>query len=83
MKPPPFAYVAPDDVEGVVAELVEGGEEAKVLAGGQSLLPLLALRLAHPAVLVDVGRVAGLDADAPRRRRAGARGDGHPRRARS
>lgn len=61
MKPPPFAYVAPDDVEGVVAELVEGGDEAKVLAGGQSLLPLLALRLAHPTVLVDVGRVGGLD----------------------
>ena len=60
MKPPPFAYVAPDSVEGVVAELVDGGEDAKVLAGGQSLLPLLALRLAHPTVLVDVGRVVAL-----------------------
>lgn len=61
MKPSPFAYVAPDSVEGVVAALVDAGEDAKVLAGGQSLLPLLALRLGRPSVLVDVGRVAGLD----------------------
>ena len=61
MKPPPFAYVAPDTVEGVVAALAQAGEDAKVLAGGQSLLPLLALRLGRPSVLVDVGRVAGLD----------------------
>lgn len=61
MKPPPFAYVAPDTVSGAVAALVEAGEDAKVLAGGQSLLPLLALRLGRPSVLVDVGRVTGLD----------------------
>jgi carbon-monoxide dehydrogenase medium subunit len=61
VKPPPFAYVAPDTVEGVVAALAQAGEDAKVLAGGQSLLPLLALRLGRPSVLVDVGRVAGLD----------------------
>lgn len=62
MKAPPFAYVAPDHLDGVVHALVEEGEDAKVLAGGQSLLPLLALRLARPTVLVDVGRVPGLDA---------------------
>jgi carbon-monoxide dehydrogenase medium subunit len=61
VKPPPFAYVAPDTVEGAVAALVEAGDDAKVLAGGQSLLPLMALRLGRPSVLVDVGRAAGLD----------------------
>ena len=61
MKPPPFAYVAPDTVEGAVAALVEAGDDAKVLAGGQSLLPLMALRLGRPSVLVDVGRASGLD----------------------
>ena len=61
MKPPPFAYVAPDTVEGVVGALVDAGEDAKILAGGQSLLPLLALRLGRPSVLVDMGRVPGLD----------------------
>ena len=61
MKSPPFAYVAPDTVEGCIAALVEAGEDAKVLAGGQSLLPLMALRLGRPSVLVDVGRVEGLD----------------------
>ncbi len=61
MKPAPFAYVAPDSVEGVVGALVEAGDDAKVLAGGQSLLPLMALRLGRPSVLVDVGRVDGLD----------------------
>ncbi len=61
MKPPPFAYVAPDTVDGVVGALVDAGEDAKILAGGQSLLPLMALRLARPSVLVDMGRVAGVD----------------------
>ncbi len=60
MKAPPFAYMAPDSVEGVVAGLVEGGEDAKIIAGGQSLLPVLALRLGRPSVLVDVGAVPGL-----------------------
>jgi carbon-monoxide dehydrogenase medium subunit len=61
VKPPPFAYVAPDSVEGVVRALTEGGEDAKVIAGGQSLMPILALRLGRPSVLVDIGRVPGLD----------------------
>ncbi len=61
MKPPPFRYLAPGTVEEAVAALAEAGDEGKVLAGGQSLIPLLNFRLAYPEVLVDVGRIAGLD----------------------
>ena len=61
MKPPSFEYVAPRTVDEAVERLAEHGDAAKVLAGGQSLVPLLNLRLAAPAVLVDVNRVAGLD----------------------
>jgi carbon-monoxide dehydrogenase medium subunit len=61
VKPAPFEYFAPESVEEVVSLLAEHGDEAKVLAGGQSLIPLLALRLASPTVLIDLNRVAGLD----------------------
>ena len=61
MKPPPFDYVAPDSLEEAVAALAEHGDEAKVLAGGQSLVPLLAFRFARPALLVDLNRVPALD----------------------
>jgi carbon-monoxide dehydrogenase medium subunit len=61
LKPAPFTYHAPDTVEETVALLGQFGDESKVLAGGQSLVPILALRLASPAHLVDIGRVAGLD----------------------
>jgi carbon-monoxide dehydrogenase medium subunit len=60
LKPPPFDYDAPDTVEEVLDLLAENGDDAKVLAGGQSLIPLLALRLARPARLVDVGHVGAL-----------------------
>ena len=60
MKPAPFKYVAAATVDEVVATLTEHGDEAKVLAGGQSLVPLMNLRLAVPGVLVDVNRVAEL-----------------------
>ena len=60
MKSPPFEYLAPQSIDEVLAALREHGDEAKVLAGGQSLIPILALRLAHPAVLVDIGNVAEL-----------------------
>jgi carbon-monoxide dehydrogenase medium subunit len=60
MKSAPFAYAAPATVDEAVGLLAEHGDEAKVLAGGQSLVPLLALRLARPGVLVDVNRVGGL-----------------------
>ncbi|QBI55605.1 FAD binding domain-containing protein [Streptomonospora litoralis] len=60
MKPPPFAYHAPTELDEAVTLLAEAGEEGKVLAGGQSLIPLLNMRLAAPGVLVDINRVAGL-----------------------
>jgi aerobic carbon-monoxide dehydrogenase medium subunit len=58
MKLPPFDYEAPQTVSEAVALLAEHEDEASVLAGGQSLIPLLALRLARPAVLIDIN---GLD----------------------
>jgi len=61
VKPPPFEYVPAATVDEVVAALAAAGGDAKVLAGGQSLVPMLNMRLARPAVLVDVNRVSGLD----------------------
>jgi aerobic carbon-monoxide dehydrogenase medium subunit len=58
MIPAKFDYVRPASLDDAVAALAGGGEDAKVIAGGQSLLPLLRLRLANPELLVDV---AGLD----------------------
>jgi CO/xanthine dehydrogenase FAD-binding subunit len=67
MKPAPFLYERPTTVEEVVTLLREHGDEAKLLAGGQSLVPLLNLRLTRPEVIVDINRVAGLDGrDGPR-----------------
>lgn len=61
MKHPPFTYHRPDTVDEAVELLAELGDDAKVLAGGQSLLPLMALRLGRPAHLVDIGRIGALD----------------------
>jgi len=61
VKPAPFRYADPGSVAEAL-EVLATEEGAKVLAGGQSLLPLLSMRLAAPAVLVDVNRVPGLDA---------------------
>jgi carbon-monoxide dehydrogenase medium subunit len=58
--PAEFDYVAPESVDDAVAALREGGEDAKLLAGGHSLLPLMKLRLAAPTLLVDLRRVPGL-----------------------
>jgi aerobic carbon-monoxide dehydrogenase medium subunit len=58
--PAAFDYVRPSSVDEAVATLVERGDEAKLLAGGHSLLPLLRLRLAYPEVLVDLGRIDAL-----------------------
>jgi aerobic carbon-monoxide dehydrogenase medium subunit len=58
--PAEFDYVRPASVDEAVAALREGGEDAKVLAGGHSLLPLMKLRLAAPTLLVDLGGVPGL-----------------------
>jgi carbon-monoxide dehydrogenase medium subunit len=60
MKLPSFDYEAPETVSEAVELLSEHLDEASVLAGGQSLIPLLALRLAHPAVLIDINGVDGL-----------------------
>jgi carbon-monoxide dehydrogenase medium subunit len=58
--PAEFDYVAPQSLDEALQALREGGEEAKLLAGGHSLLPLMKLRLAAPALLVDLRRVPGL-----------------------
>ncbi len=62
MKPGRFAYHAPRDLDEALALLKEFGDEAKVLAGGQSLMPMLNFRLAQIEHLVDINRVTGLDA---------------------
>jgi carbon-monoxide dehydrogenase medium subunit len=61
MKPPPFTYHRPDTVEAAARLLAELGDEVEVIAGGQSLVPLLNFRLAHPDHLVDINAVRGLD----------------------
>jgi carbon-monoxide dehydrogenase medium subunit len=60
MIPAKFDYVRPGSLDEAVSALAGGGEDAKVIAGGQSLLPLLRLRLAYPELLVDVGGLAEL-----------------------
>ena len=61
MKPAPFEYLRPGTVEEVLHLLAEYGDEAKLLAGGQSLIPTMNFRLAQPAVLIDLNAVKGLD----------------------
>ncbi|MFL5750516.1 MAG: FAD binding domain-containing protein, partial [Chloroflexota bacterium] len=60
MIPPEFEYAAPESLEDALRALADGGEDAKVLAGGHSLLPLMKLRLAAPSLLVDLRKVPGL-----------------------
>jgi len=67
MKPAPFKYDAPTTVDEALAHLARYGYEAKVLAGGQSLIPMMNFRLAQPAVLVDINPVAGLSYIQPTR----------------
>jgi carbon-monoxide dehydrogenase medium subunit len=61
VKPAPFAYADPGSLDEALEVLATEGAGAKVLAGGQSLLPLLSMRLAAPTTLVDINRVPGLD----------------------
>jgi carbon-monoxide dehydrogenase medium subunit len=61
MKPAPFRYHAPVDVPSAIKLLASAGEAARPLAGGQSLVPMLNLRLARPDVIVDLNRIAALD----------------------
>jgi len=60
MKPPPFEYHRPSDVDEALALLAEHGEEAKVLAGGQSLVPMMNFRIARPGHLIDISRLREL-----------------------
>lgn len=60
MKPAPFRYVRAETVDEAVDALAQEGDDAKVLAGGQSLVPALNMRLVRPSVLVDVNRAGGL-----------------------
>ena len=68
MKPAPFAYHAPETLDEALA-LLARGDDARVLAGGQSLVPLMKLRTLSRRSLVDVNRVPGLDAIEEQRRR--------------
>ncbi|MDR3417213.1 MAG: xanthine dehydrogenase family protein subunit M [Nevskia sp.] len=60
MKPAPFDYIAPATIEEACAQLAEAGGGATILAGGQTLMPLLALRMSQPFILVDINRIAAL-----------------------
>jgi CO/xanthine dehydrogenase FAD-binding subunit len=60
MKPPPFEYFAPDTIEEALTHLAEYGYDAKALAGGQSLIPMMNFRLAQPEVLIDLNNIASL-----------------------
>jgi len=61
MKSAPFDYYAPTSVEETCSLLSRYGDDAKILAGGQSLVPVMALRLAQPSVVIDINRVSALD----------------------
>lgn len=60
MMPAEFDYAAPDSLEEAIKMLADGGEDAKLLAGGHSLIPLMKLRLAAPSLLVDLRKVPGI-----------------------
>ena len=60
MIPAAFDYMVADSAEAAIAALAEHGDEAKLLAGGHSLIPLMRFRLAAPAMLVDIGRLDDL-----------------------
>lgn len=60
MKPAPFDYLRAHSVDEAVRALADADGDAKIIAGGQSLTPVLAMRMAHPALLVDINRIPGL-----------------------
>ena len=60
MKPPRFDYHAPESIDEALDLLADSGPDARILAGGQSLVPVLNFRLARPRVLIDINRVAGI-----------------------
>lgn len=61
MKPPYFDFLIPETVKDVTAALKEHGENAKILAGGQSLMPMLNMRLVKPRILIDISRLSDLN----------------------
>ena len=61
MIPPTFDYHVPNSVNDAIGMLKKYGSEAKILSGGMSLIPLMKLRLANPAYLIDINRISGLD----------------------
>lgn len=61
MKPAPFEYLAPDSLDAALEALAQHGWDAKLLAGGQSLVPVMNFRLAQPSILIDLNRVKELD----------------------
>jgi CO/xanthine dehydrogenase FAD-binding subunit len=61
MKPPAFDYIAADSIAMAVAALAQAGDDAKIIAGGQSLVPMLNFRMLRPSILVDINRITGLD----------------------
>src|SRR5512146_316695 len=61
MKPTPFEYHAPDSIEEILSLLQDYGSDAKLLAGGQSLVPAMNFRVVQPSVLIDLNRVRELD----------------------
>ena len=69
MKPPRFQYACPMTLPEALALLSQHNGDAAVLAGGQSLMPMLNLRVAQPAILIDINRVPELDAIIVRRQR--------------
>jgi aerobic carbon-monoxide dehydrogenase medium subunit len=60
MIPPAFEYLRPDTIPEAIAFLQQCGDDAKILSGGQSLIPMMKLRIARPAYLIDINRIAGL-----------------------
>ncbi len=60
MIPAAFEYFSPQSVKEAIGLLEKHGDDAKILAGGHSLLPIMKLRLAQPKVIVDIGRISGL-----------------------
>jgi carbon-monoxide dehydrogenase medium subunit len=60
MIPPSFEYLRPKTIPEAIAMLQQHGDAAKILSGGQSLIPMMKLRLARPAILIDINRISGL-----------------------
>ncbi len=60
MKPAAFDYIVADCVDMAVVSLAEAGGEAKIIAGGQSLVPMLNFRLLRPSILIDINRIPNL-----------------------